>query len=291
VAAWPDASWEHWNDTCDTLHAFTQVLGKIARALAPPEPQLQHAALRLTARGWETAPLPVPGGALNITLDLRRHEAIVEDGAGSEEVYPLTQSVGQLTREIVSAARELGGGDFEFNATPSEVPWTVPLDEDEEHRTYDPDPVRRYHVAALGAASVLAGFRAPYRGRSTPVHAWWGSFDLAVSLFSGREADPPSNDFIMRNSMDAEDFAFGWWPGDARYPHAAFYAYSHPARAGFGGRTLELGRWDETLGEYILDAADVESPAQAVAFAHTLFDHACAVCDWDPTLLSAPPVV
>ena len=109
----------------------------------------------------------------------------------------------------------------------------MPLDEDEEHATYDPDQVAPYFAAATQAALVLAAFRAPYRGRSTPVNAWWGSFDLAVSLFSGQPAEPPSQDFIMRNAMDAQEVAVGWWPGDARYPKAAFYAYAHPAPDGF----------------------------------------------------------
>src|SRR5204863_854619 len=124
-------------------------------------------------------------------------------------------------------------------------------DEDEEHATYDPDKVATYFAAATRAALVLAAFRAPYRGRSTPVNAWWGSFDLAVSLFSGRPADPPSGDFIMRNAMDAEEIAVGWWPGDSRYSKAAFYAYAHPAPDGFAGAGLSPpeARWDATLSE------------------------------------------
>ena len=116
--------------------------------------------------------------------------------------------------------------------------WTVPLDEDDEHATYDADQVAFYFAAATRAALVLAEFRAPYRGRSTPVNAWWGSFDLAVSLFSGLPADPPSDDFIMRNAMDSQEVAVGWWPGDARYGKAAFYAYAHPAPEGFAEATL-----------------------------------------------------
>ena len=112
----------------------------------------------------------------------------------------------------------------------------MPLDEDEEHARYDPDQVAAYFAAATRAALVLAAFRAPYRGRSTPVNAWWGSFDLAVNLFSGLPADPPSNDFIMRNAMDAQEVAVGWWPGDPRYAKAAFYAYAHPAPEGFARR-------------------------------------------------------
>jgi Family of unknown function (DUF5996) len=135
----------------------------------------------------------------------------------------------------MSAVRALGG-QVEIDPTPQETPWKTPLDQDEEHATYDPDWVGTYFAAATRAAGVLAALRAPYRGRSTPVNAWWGSFDLAVSLFSGVPADPPARDFITRNAMNAEEVAVGWWPGDPRYPRAAFYAYAHPARPGVRGR-------------------------------------------------------
>src|SRR5213079_2228568 len=115
-------------------------------------------------------------------------------------------------------------------------------------RHYDPGQVDNYFAAATRAAQVLAAYRAPYRGRSTPVNAWWGSFDLAVSLFSGLPARPPAADFISRNAMDAQEVAVGWWPGDARYPNAAFYAYAHPAPDGFAGADLGVGRWEESLG-------------------------------------------
>ena len=130
-----------------------------------------------------------------------------------------------------------------------------------EHARYDAAAVDAYFAAATQAALVLAAFRAPYRGRSTPVNAWWGSFDLAVSLFSGAPADPPSDDFIMRNAMDAQEVAVGWWPGDARYGKAAFYAYAHPAPDGFAGGQLSpaAARWDDELGEYILDWEDVRA--------------------------------
>ena len=233
---WPACSYEDWRATCDTLHAHTQVLGKLAVRLAPPEPQLQHAALRLTARGWETSPLPAPdgSGSLVTALDLRTHEAVVEHSSGQAARVALTpdRPVGDVTREVLAAVRRLGG-PVEIDPTPQEVAWSVPLDEDHEHATYDPGQVRDYFAAATQAALVLADYRAPYRGRSTPVNAWWGSFDLAVSLFSGRPAEPPSADFIMRNAMDAQEVAVGWWPGDGRYGKAAFYAYAHPAPEGF----------------------------------------------------------
>jgi hypothetical protein len=301
---WPRLPYEAWSATCDTLHAHTQVLGKAAARLAPPEPQLQHAALRLTARGWETLPLPAPdgSGALVVALDLRSHEAVVEHSDGLVERVALApdRPVGAVTRELLASLRGLGG-PVEIDMTPQETPWTTPLDEDEEHATYDPSQVATYFAAATRAALVLAAFRAPYRGRSTPVNAWWGSFDLAVSLFSGEPASPPSDDFIMRNAMDSQEVAVGWWPGDPRYPKAAFYAYAHPAPAGFANATLapEAARWDGALGEYVLDWDDVvASPdphAAGLEFARSAFRHACAVCGWAPALSASadgtpPPV-
>ena len=304
-SAWPALAYGQWHATCDTLHAHTQVLGKLAAKLAPPEPELQHAALRLTARGWETAPLPAPdgSGSLVVALDLHRHEAAVEHSDGRSERVPLTphRPVGEVTRAVLAAVSRVGGA-VEIDPAPQEVPWSVPLDQDDEHAHYDPGQVAGYFAAATQAALVLAAFRAPYRGRSTPVNAWWGSFDLAVNLFSGQPADPPSDDFIMRNAMDAQEVAVGWWPGDTRYAKAAFYAYAHPAPDGFAGmpRPGPGPRWEPDLGEYILDWDDIrERPdprAAGLDFARTVFRHACAVCGWDTGLAASaegtpPPVI
>jgi hypothetical protein len=301
-SAWPSVNYEDWSATCDTLHAHTQVLGKLAVALAPPEPQFQHVALRVTARGWETSLLTAPdgSGAFVAALDLRRHEAVVEHSGGGVRTAPLTpnRSVGEVTRALLAAVGELAG-PVSIDPTPQEVAWTMPLDQDDEHATYDPDQVLAYHAAAVQAALALAAFRAPYRGRSTPVNAWWGSFDLAVSLFSGRPAEPPANDYLMRNAMDSEEVAVGWWPGDQRYGKAAFYAYTHPPRDAFAQAPVAPARWDATLGEYVLDWDHVRSSpdprAVALDFARGVFRHACTVCEWDPTLASSaegspPPI-
>jgi hypothetical protein len=303
TSPWPSLDYDAWRATCDTLHAHTQVLGKLAAGLAPPEPQLQHSALRLTARGWETLALPAPdgSGSLGVALDLHAHEALVEHSDGRAHRIALTpdRPVGAVTREVLDAVRALVG-PVEIDPTPQEVPWTVALDEDDQHATYDPAQVSTYFAAATQAALVLAAFRAPYRGRSTPVNAWWGSFDLAVNLFSGLPADPPSDDFIMRNAMDSQEVAVGWWPGDTRYGKAAFYAYAHPAPEGFADAALPAGRWDAELGEYVLDWADVvaadDPHAFALQFARSAFQHACLVCGWRPELAASaegtpPPVV
>ena len=304
MPTWPALPYEAWRETRDTLHAHTQVLGKVALALTPPEPELQHAALRLSARGWETQPLAAQdgSGALVVALDLRHHEALLEHSDGRLERVALApnRSVGEVTRELLAALERLTG-PLSIDPTPRETPWSTPLDRDEEHATYDPTQVTAYFQAATQAALILAAFRAPYRGRSTPVNAWWGSFDLAVNLFSGRPAEPPSRDFIMRNAMDAQEIAVGWWPGDQRYPKPAFYGYAYPAPADFSGAQLEpaAARWDATLGEYVLDWDDVRaSPdpfAAALDFARSLARHACSVCSWEPTLAASiesdpPPV-
>jgi hypothetical protein len=305
MPGWPTLpAYDRWSATCDTLHAHTQVLGKLAVALAPPQPQLQHAALRLSARGWETPPLPAPdgSGSLLVALDLRSHEALVEHSGGASRRVALTpdRPVGAVARELLAAVRDVAG-PVAINPTPQEVPWTVLLDEDEEHASYDRELVASYFAAATRAALALGAFRAPYRGRSTPVNAWWGSFDLAVSLFSGLPAEPPSREFIMRNAMDAQEVAVGWWPGDARYAKPAFYAYAHPAPDGFAGMTLSpaAARWEAELGEYVLDWDDViasaDPHASALEFLRSAFNHACAVCAWDPALAASaegtpPPV-
>ena len=305
TVVWPTLPYEEWSATRDTLHAHTQVLGKLAAALAPPEPQLQHAALRLSARGWETLPLPAPdgSGAFVVALDLRTHDAVVEHSNGLVKRVALTpdRTVGEVTRALLAAVRALVG-PVEIDMTPQETAWKTPLDQDDEHATYSKSQVAGYFAAATRAALVLAELRAPYRGRSTPVNAWWGSFDLAVSLFSGLPADPPAQDFIMRNSMNAQEVAVGWWPGDGRYPKAAFYAYAHPAPAGFADATLSppAAHWDKALGEYVLDWDDIcESPdphKDALEFARSAVRHACLICAWDPGLAASaegaiPPVV
>lgn len=301
---WEALSYDNWHPTLDTVHAHSQLLGKLAVALAFPEPQLQHAALRLTARGWETMPLPAPdgSGALVVALDLQRHDTVIEHSDGRTARVSLTpnRSVAEVSRDVLGA---IGGlvGEVQINVTPQEVPWNAPLNEDDEHKTYEPHQIAAYFAAATRAALVLADIRAPYRGRCSPVNAWWGTFDLAVSLYSGREVEPPATGFIMRNAGSAQQIEVGWWPGDARYPKPAFFGFASPAPDGFANGKLApaLGRWDDALGEFVLDWDEVITKSDphgvAVEFGRAVVAHACLVCAWDPALAASaqglpPPV-
>ena len=283
------------------------MLGKLAAALAPPEPQLQHAALRLTARGWETAPLPGARrlgrarSSRSICTPTRRSPSTATGARGASRSRPIAP-VGEVTRELLAAVRRLAGA-VELNLTPQETPWTTPLDRTRSTPpstrrgstpTSRPRPAPRWCSAAL---------RAPYRGRSTPVNAWWGSFDLAVSLFSGKSAEPPGGGLhhAQRGQCGADRgrLVAGRCALSRR---AAFYAYAHPAPAGFENATLQpaAAHWDATLGEFILDWDDIRdepgSARERVAFARSAVLHACTVCGWDPALAASaegipPPVV
>jgi hypothetical protein len=250
------------------------VLGKLTVALAPPEPRLQHAALRLTSRGWETNPMPAPdgSGAIVALLDLHAHEAQLEHSDGRTAAVALTpdRPVGTVTRELMAVLSKLVG-PVQISVTPQEVPWTVPLDEDDEHASYDAAAVERYLAAATRAALVLAEYRAPHTGRSTPVSAWWGSFDLSASLFAP-----------ARSGAGEIEVAVGWWPGDQRHQSAAFYAYAKPAPDGFPQADFEpaAASWDQKLGEALLDWEHVRAapdPHQsALSFARSAYAAATA---------------
>jgi hypothetical protein len=228
-----------------------------------------------------------------VVLDLRTHHAVIEHSDGRRREVPLTpdRPVGQVTRDVLDAVRQLVG-TVALDPTPQETPWTTPLDEDDEHATYDVDRIRDYFTAATQASLVLAALRAPYRGRSTPVNAWWGSFDLATSFFSGQRVKPPSNDFISRNSANAQQIEIGWWPGDSRYPRPAFFGFAYPAaeRAEEATGLPASSHWDSDLHEYILDWDDARTQQDpgsvALEFGSTVFRHYCEVCAW-PAALAA----
>ena len=236
-------------------------------------------------------------------LDLRTHQVVAEHSDGRAERVALTpdRPVAEVTREVLAAVRALAG-PVRINPRPQEVPWDTPLDQDEEHATYDPAHVSAYFAAATRAALVLAALRAPYRGRCSPVNAWWGSLVVRPGGEPVlRRGEPASADFIMRNAGDAQQIEVGWWPGDPRYPRAAFFAYAYPAPEAFAAATLSpaAARWDTGLGEFVLDWDDARASPDphraALEFGRSAVRHACAVCGWDPALAASaqgelPPI-
>ena len=174
--------------------------------------------------------VPVRSPSRSISTRTMRSSSTATAGALRVPLTP-NRPVGQVTRDVLDAVRQLVG-PVAFDPTPQETPWKTPLDEDDEHATYDAARVGDYFAAATQAGLVLAALRAPYRGTSTPVNAWWGTFDLAISLFSGQQVEPPSSGFIARNSANAQQIEIGWWPGDHRYPRPAFFAFAYPTAKG-----------------------------------------------------------
>jgi hypothetical protein len=236
-------------------------------------------------------PAPDGSGAFVAPLDFDAYEAVIERSDGRARRAPLApnRSVGVVTRDILGAVESLVG-PVKINPRPQEVSWDIPLGKDSQHATYDPAQVKAYFAAATSAALVLAALRGPYWGRSSPVNAWWGSFDLAVNFFNGRPTNPPAHDFITRNSSNAEQIVVGWWPGNGRYQRAAFYGFALPAPDDFalGELSPSAARWEPTLGEFVLDWEDViVSPdpyLAALEFGRSVIAHACRVCGWDPVL-------
>ena len=234
-APWPELPYDAWHETRDTLHAHTQVLGKLAATLAPPSLSCStrpcaspHAAgsprlyRRPTARARSVS--------CSICTPTRRWSSTA---TGARCVFR-GRPIGRSARSRASCWPPCGGSRARWSSTSRRrrLPGRRRSTSDEEHASFDTARVDAYFEAATRAAMVLAALRAPYRGRSTPVNAWWGSFDLAVSLFSGKSVEPPGEGFIWRNAGDAEQVEVGWWPGDARYGRAAFYAYALPAPVG-----------------------------------------------------------
>src|SRR5438477_1725921 len=212
--SWPALPYEEWKDTRDTLHMQLQVVGKVRLALSPFEPQWANVPLYLTARGLWTSTIPHPTGEdFDIDIDLIDHTAAVRTGAGRSERVSLQQPVAAFYGEMM-AALERAGVPVEISTLPSEVPDPIPFPEDTVHSTYDTEAVTRFWRVLLAVESVLREHRARFRGKAPPVQLWWGTLDLAMSLYTGRDVEPPAEGgIIMRLGGDAELFCAGFWPG------------------------------------------------------------------------------
>lgn len=286
---WPDLPLAPWRDTYATLHRYTQVIGKIALALAPMTNHWWQAALRVTARGLATHALPYRGDALELELDFHDHELRATTSRGERRVLALSpRPVAEFYRDVMATLAGLGMA-VRIHDVPVEIPGdTTPFGDDRRHAAYDADAVARWARAQLSAAQVLERFRARFTGKASPVHFWWGSFDLAASRFSGRLAPArPGADLVNREAYAEEVASVGFWPGSEATGGAAFYAYVWPEPAGFRDAAVQptAACYDAALGELILPydvVRTADDPAEVLlAFCQSAYEAGAVLGGWD----------
>lgn len=293
--AWPPLPLDAWDDTRATLQRWTQIVGKTRLALSPRENHWWHTALYMTARGLATSAMPAGGRALDIELDLLGHRLVARTSDGRATSFTLEpMSVAAFWDRYRSMLGELRV-DARIWPYPVEVADATPFPDDHAHASYDPDAVHRFWQALLQMHRVLGSFRGRFLGKSSPVHFWWGSFDLACTLFSGREAPPhpggvPNlSDAVTREAYSHECMSVGWWPGSLDGPvrEPAFYAYAYPEPAGCVEAVIgpAAAGYDLEMREWILPYEAVRrSPhpdAMLAGFARSTYETVADLGGWD----------
>lgn len=297
---WPALPYAEWRETLDTLHMCSQVVGKLRLTLAPMEPQWRQVPLRITTRGLYSPPLRSGETIFDVDMDLYEQSVRIRAGIGpeaqTEVVIPLTaRPVAEFYRDMRMSLADLGI-DVDFSERPCEVRDPVPFSEDVIHRTYDQGSVRRFAQILTRTQAALQPYHAAFRGKVSEARFYWGSFDLCSYRFSGRPAEPPAGSgVIMRYAHDAEQFAYGFWPGSARFPEPAFFAYAYPEPKGLDSADLSgtPGFWSPEMGEFMLRYEDVrrsDSPeAVMLAFFEATYSATASLGGWDPDLVRAAP--
>jgi hypothetical protein len=257
---WPELPFAAWSDTCATLHLWTQVAGKIRLALAPMQNHWWQVALYVSARGLTTSAIRHAAGLFEIRFDFIDHALILETTAGAVEQIALRpMTVASFHAAVMERLRKLGI-DVRIWTMPCEIPDAIPFDEDTTHASYDPVYAHHFWRALVSASRVMQAFRGGFLGKASPVHFFWGSFDLAVTRFSGRAAPPHPGvapnfaNWAMREAYSHEVSSVGFWPGNGGYGRAAFYSYAYPEPAGFADAALRTAGafYDTTLKEFVL---------------------------------------
>jgi hypothetical protein len=298
---WPALSLPAWRDTCTTLHMWAQVVGKTRLALAPMENHWWQATLYVTERGLTTGAMPEAGRLLTVDFDFIDHLLLLRTSAGERrQLALLPQSVARFYRQYRQALHELGF-DPQFLARPSEVEQSIPFAEEEEHASYDPDAVQRWWRATVQADRVFKRFRSGFVGKQSPAHFFWGSFDLAVTRFSGRPAPrhpggaPNCPDWVMVEAYSRECSSAGFWPGGGPVDEAAFYAYAYPAPAGYASAAVRpaAASYHAQAGEFILPYEAVRTApdpdAALLQFLESTYAAAASCGNWDRAALERQP--
>ncbi|MEO6803708.1 MAG: DUF5996 family protein, partial [Granulicella sp.] len=252
---WPELSWANWEPTASTLHMWTQIVGKTRLALTPLQNHWWNVPLYVTARGLGTSAMPCAGGALDIEFDFVAHQLHLRRSGGEEISLPLrAQSVADFYREYREALRTLGV-EVKINPMPVEIPNPIRFDLDTVHANYDPEYANRFWQVLVHAEGIFRQFGTGFLGKVSPVHFFWGSFDLAVTRFSGRTAPPREGaDRIQQEAYSHEVISAGFWPGNGGFGEAAFYCYAAPVPAGMADAAIRpaYAGFDKGLGEFLL---------------------------------------
>jgi len=280
-----------WKPTCDTLHMWTQIVGKVRMALTPPVNHWWHSTLYVSARGLTTSAIPYHDRVFDIEFDFIDHQLVIRLSDGKHGRIPLApRSVADFYAETMGRLHELGI-DVKIHAKPDEVDNPIPFAEDYVHDSYDRDAVERFHRILIFTDRVMHRFRSGFIGKCSPVHFFWGSFDMAVTRFSGRRApENPKLDAMTREAYSHEVSSVGWWPGGGAYPDPAYYAYAAPEPAGFKDAHVEpAAAFYGTLPGFILPYDAVrESPDPEDAllrFCQSTYDAAADAGGWDRAAL------
>ena len=296
---WPDLTYSAWSETLATLHLWTQIVGKIRLTLTPWLNHSWHAPLYVTARGLGTSPIPIGAEIFEIEFDFVGHRLAVRTSRGAERSLPLRpQSVADFYRATIDLLASMGVA-VAIKETPNEVPNPIRFSEDRIHASYDAAAAHRFWRALVQADRIFKLFRSGFLGKASPVHFFWGSFDLAVTRFSGRRAPlhpggvPGLPDAVVREAYSHEVSSAGFWPGAEAFPRAAFYSYAYPEPAGFRARPVAPGSYfDTTLGEFILPYDTVAQAGQPDAllldFLSTTYVAAAETGGWDRAALECP---
>jgi len=293
---WPPLPFPDWESTCDTLHMWTQIVGKTRLALTPVENHWWNVPLYVTTRGLSTSPIPFGDETFEVEFDFIAHKLFIRSSNWDERSLGLfPRSVADFYGDYMASLRSLGI-EVKIHTTPDEFDDNTPFDQDQHHASYDAAAVENFRRILINADRTLKEFRSRFLGKCSPVHFFWGSFDLAVSRFSGRRAPLAKDaDPITREAYSHEVSSCGFWPGDRRFKYPAFYSYTSPAPPGIENERVQPGAagWNTQLGEFILkydDARAAESPRQAILdFCQSTYEAGAKLAGWERDALERRP--
>lgn len=297
---WPELPYEEWKDTCTTLHLWTQIVGKVRLAISPWINHSWHATFYVTSRGLTTSLMHQGPRSLELEFDLVNHRLEIEaDGSMQRTMALEPRTVASFYLELMRHLSELGF-DISIHQSPNEVEETIPFAEDTVHASYDGEYANRFWQVLSDTHRVFTGFRAGFLGKVSPVHLFWGSFDLALTRFSGRSAPPHPGgfpnlpDWITREAYSHEVASAGFWPGGPSSPAPAFYAYSYPVPEGLGAEPVEPAGafYSEEMREYFLpyDAMreTPEPDKTLMRFLESTYETIARTANWDRESLETP---